>query len=148
MKLIALILGLGLERLATRLLHLRELRWFDRYFDLAIEQAGRLPRWMLYPAVLVALLLPVVPVLWASVYLAAATMSQWPQLMTAVLWSVPYVTFAVLVLFFSLGPRDLGSEVEEYCRAVESDDEEQAHRVLASLCEVEYSGASEIEAVE
>ena len=33
MKLIALILGLGLEHLATHLLHLRELHWFDAYFD-------------------------------------------------------------------------------------------------------------------
>ena len=148
MKLIALILGLALERLATKLLHLRELRWFDRYFDFAIAQVRRLPRWTLYPAVLAALLVPVLPVLWGSAYLASATMSlQWTELETLVLWSVPYVAFAVLILFFSLGPRDLGSEVEEYCAAVDSGDTEEAQRVLTSLCEVEHSGASDIEAV-
>lgn len=149
MKLIALILGLILERLATKLLHLRELRWFDRYFDLAITQIQRLPRWMLYPAVLIALFLPVVPVLWASVYLTSATMSlQWSEVMTAVLWSLPYVLFAVLIVFFSLGPRDLGSEVDEYCAAFDSADAETAERVLTELCEVEHSGASDIEAIE
>lgn len=149
MKLIALILGLILERLATELLHLRELRWFDRYFDFAISRVLLLPNWCLYPGVLVALLLPVVPVLWASVYLAAGFASlEWQQLTSAVLWTLPYVLFAVLVLFFSLGPRDLGSEVDEYCAAVEAGDSEQSERVLTELCEVEHSGASEIEAVE
>ena len=149
MKLIALILGLILERLATQLLHLRELRWFDGYFDFAISRLLTLPPWLLYPGVIAALLIPVVPVLWASLYLAAAfSPLGWPQIMTAVLWSLPYVLFTVLVLFFSLGPRDLGSEVDEYCAAVEAGDTEQSERVLTELCEVEHSGASEIEAVE
>ena len=149
MKLIALILGLILERLATELLHLRELRWFDRYFDFAISRMLLLPLPMLYPGVVVALLIPVVPVLWASLYLAAAfTPLEWPQIATAVLWTLPYVLFAVLILFFSLGPRDLGSEVDEYCTAVEQEDTEGSERVLTELCEVEHTGASEIEAVE
>ena len=50
MKLIALVLGLILERLATEVLHLRELRWFDRYFDFAISRLLALPPWLLYPA--------------------------------------------------------------------------------------------------
>ena len=149
MKLIALILGLALERLATKLLHLRELRWFDRYFDLAIAQIKRQPRWILYPGMLGALFLPVVPVWWASIYLASTTTSlEWPQVMTAVLWGLPYVAFAVLILFFSLGPRDLGSEVDEYCSAVDAGDEERSQQLLTGLCEVEHSGASDIEAVE
>jgi len=56
MKLIALILGLILERLATELLHLRELRWFDRYFDFAISRLLTLPPWLLYPGVIVVLM--------------------------------------------------------------------------------------------
>ena len=149
MKLIALMLGLVLERLATELLHLRELRWFDAYFDFAIGRLGRLPRWALYPGVLAVLFVPVIPVLWASVYLAAATTPlQFPAVMTTVLWTLPYVLFAVLVLFFSLGPRDLGSEVDEYCSAVESGESEVADRVLTELCEVVHPAASEIEAVE
>jgi membrane protein required for beta-lactamase induction len=149
MKLIALILGLILERLVTELLHLRQLHWFDHYFDFAIEQLQRVPRSLLYPGVLVALLLPVVPVYWASVVLASAsTQQQFPQLMTTVLWTLPYVLFAVVILFFSLGPRDLGSEVDEYCEAVEADDAEASERVLTELCEVEHTGTSEIDAVE
>jgi membrane protein required for beta-lactamase induction len=149
MKLIALILGLVLERLATRVLHLRELRWFDRYFDFAIGKLASLPRAALYPGVLVALLLPVVPVLWASVSLATAfTSAEWPQIVTTVLWTLPYLLFAVLILFFSLGPRDLGSEVDDYCEAVDTANAEQAERVLTELCEVEHSGTSDIDAVE
>ena len=87
MKLIALILGLILERLATQLLHLRELRWFDPYFDAAIGRVERLPGWMLYPAILATLSLPVIPVLVASLYLASASISlQWPHVVMAVLW--------------------------------------------------------------
>ena len=149
MKLIALILGLILERLATQLLHLRELRWFDPYFDAAIGRVERLPGWMLYPAILATLSLPVIPVLVASLYLASASISlQWPHVVMAVLWTLPYVLFAVLVLFFSLGPRDLGSEVDEYRAAVDAGDAERSAQILTELCEVEHRNASEIEAVE
>ena len=149
MKLIALILGLALERLATRILHLRELRWFDRYFDAAIAGLRGVPAWLMYPGIVAALFVPVVPVLWASLYLRSTSMAlEWNEPMAVVLWSLPYVVFAVLVLFFSLGPQDLGSEVDEYCAAVDADDAETAERVLTSLCEVEHSGTSDIEAVE
>jgi AmpE protein len=149
MKLIALILGLVLERLATRILHLRELRWFDRYFDAAIASLAGVHASLLYPGIVAALFVPVVPVLWASLYLASSSMAlEWTEPMAVVLWSLPYVVFAVLVLFFSLGPQDLGSEVDEYCAAVDADDAETAERLLTSLCEVEHSGTSDIEAVE
>jgi membrane protein required for beta-lactamase induction len=149
MKLIALILGLVLERLATQVLHLRELRWFDRYFDAGILQLKRHSAWPLYPGVIAILALPMLPVLWASIYLAGAYAGLgWPGLVTAVLWTLPYLLFAVLVLLFSLGPRDLGSEVDEYCDAVDAGDEQRSQRVLTELCEVEHSGTNEIEAVE
>lgn len=149
MKLIALILGLALERLATEVLHLRELRWFDGFFDLGIARLKDLPGWLLYPGVVVILGIPLLPVLGVSLYLAAPYASlEWPEFMTAVLWTLPYLLFAVLILFFSLGPRDLGSEVDEYCEAVDEGDQARSERVLKELCEAELSGANEIEAVE
>lgn len=138
MKLIALILGLGLERLATRVLHLRELRWFDPYFDIGLSRLKEANVLLVYLGSIVLLLIPLIPVFWASVALIG----------TGILWDLPYLLFAVLVVFFCLGPRDLGSEVEEYCDALASSDEARAERVLTELCEVEHSGANEIDAVE
>jgi AmpE protein len=56
--------------------------------------------------------------------------------------------FAVLVVFFCLGPRDLGTEVDEYCDALSRGDETRSEEVLAELCEGHHPGATEIDAVE
>ena len=138
MKLIALILGLGLERLATRLLHLRELHWFDPYFDMGLNRLQEANRAVVYLGSLLVLGIPLVPVFWASGALIG----------TGILWDLPYLLFAVLVLFFCLGPRDLGSEVEEYCEAVARADSAGAERVLSELCEVEHAAVPEVDAVE
>lgn len=138
MKLIALILGLGLERLATQVLHLRELRWFDPYFDFGLDRLRGASVWLVYPGGIVLVLLPLVPVAWASRAL----------LQTGIPWDLPYLLFAVLVLFFCLGPRDLAAEVEEYRQALADSDAAEAERVLSELCEVEHSGAKDVVAVE
>ena len=121
MKLIALILGLVIERLATQLLHLRELRWFDRYFDIGLVQIARLRGWVALLGVLSLVAVPLLPVLLVSLAF------------TDVLWDLPYLAFAVLVLLFSLGPRDLGEEVDEYCDAIRSEDQEAADRIAREL---------------
>ena len=138
MKLIALIIGLGIERLATRLLHLRELRWFDPYFDAGLNQLRRANFLLAYLGGLLLILIPLVPVAWASRAL----------LETGIPWDLPYLLFAVLVIFFCLGPRDLASEVEEYCQAIADSDSARAERVLTELCEVEHYGARDVDAVE
>lgn len=138
MKLIALICGLGLERLATRLLHLRELRWFDRYFDFGLDRLRGANRLLVHAGCVLLILAPMAPVLWASRAL----------LQTGIPWDLPYLLFAVLVLFFCLGPRDLASEVDEYCRALAESDTAKAERVLTELCEVEHAGAKDVVAVE
>ncbi len=62
MNLIALLIGLIIERLATQLFHLRELRWLDRIIDSGFRQATRLANWpALIPVILLALVL-VLPV--------------------------------------------------------------------------------------
>lgn len=131
MKLLALLLGLLLERVATELLHLRELRWFDAYFDLGIAVAKRRGAGGAYLSIVVLLLLPAVPVLLLSLWL----------LSTGVRWDLPYLTFAVLVVFLCLGPRDLGNEVHEYCNALDGGDSETAQRVLTELSEAQHPGA-------
>ncbi|HEY5667195.1 MAG TPA: regulatory signaling modulator protein AmpE [Gammaproteobacteria bacterium] len=138
MTIIALALGLILEHLATAVLHLRELRWFDRYYDAAIRWIGARPRWAIYPGVLLVLAVPALPVYLVSVSLKGE----------AILWDLAYLSFAVLIVFFCLGPRDLGSEVDEYCEARDSGDDEAAERVLIEMAEGGNPRVSEIEVVE
>ncbi len=123
MKLIALLIGLLIERLATHLFHLRELRWLDRVIDSGCalsERLGGAPA--ILPVVLLAILL-MLPVL-AVVVLLGDT-----------LFGFPYLLLAIVVLFFSLGPKDIGEEVDDYCSAVEADDEERVRQTAKALLE-------------
>lgn len=138
MTLIALALGLVLEHLATALLHLRELRWFDAYYDAGIRLIGRWPRWAIYPSLVLVLAVPALPV-----YLVSRGLKG-----DDIFWDVAYLSFAVLIVFFCLGPRDLGSEVDEYCDAKDSGDDEAADRVLIEMSEAQRPRASDIEIVE
>jgi membrane protein required for beta-lactamase induction len=65
-----------------------------------------------------------------------------------ILWDLAYLSFAVLVVFLCLGPRDLGNEVDEYCAALEGDSTEAARRVLLEISEAEHPRSSEIDVVE
>lgn len=135
MKLIALILGLVIERAATHLLHLRELRWFDAYFDFGDAQIRKLPNAMAFVGTLGVLLIPVLPVVLVSVAFRD------------VLWDLPYLAFAVIVLLFSLGPKDLGEEVEEFCTATKNGDVDAARRVAKILLETDVAAEPEPRAI-
>ena len=123
MKLIALLIGLIVERLATQLFHLRELRWLDRVIDFGFRQVDRYANWP--PLLLVVLLafVLVLPVLLLRLSLGDA------------LYGFPYLVFAVLVLFFSLGPRDIAEEVDEHCAALRSEDPERIRATAKTLLE-------------
>lgn len=138
MKLLALILGLLLERFATHVLHLRELRVFDAYYDSVLRVARRSPSWVIYPLIVAALMLLTAPVWLVSYWLER------PE----ILWDLAYISFAVLVVFLCLGPRDLTEEVNEYCAALDGDDAESASRVLLEMSEAEDPRRSEIDVVE
>jgi len=47
----------------------------------------------------------------------------------------PYVLLAIVVLFFSLGPQDIGEDINEYCEAIESSDEEGIRRTAKAIIE-------------
>lgn len=51
----------------------------------------------------------------------------------------PYLLFAIIVLFFSFGPRDIAEEVDEYCAALSSGDSEQVRATGKALLEREPS---------
>ncbi len=123
MNLIALLIGLVVERLATQLFHWRRMRWMDRIIDFGFQQAARFVNWpAIIPVVMlgVVLVLPVFAVIW---------------FLGGTLAGFTYLLLAVVVLFFSLGPRDIGEEVGEYCKALEADDDEQVHHAAKAIVE-------------
>jgi len=123
MNLIALLIGLGVERLATQLFHIRRLRWIDRIIDAGFQQAERVANWpALIPIILITLVLAV-PVFAVMFSLGDA------------LLGFPYVLLAIVVLFFSLGPQDIGEDINEYCEAIESSDEEGIRRTAKAIIE-------------
>lgn len=125
MKLIALLIGLVVERLATQLFHLRELRWLDRIIDSGFRQVDRFANWpALIPVIILAVLL-VAPVLLVVFGLGDA------------LFGFPYLILAIFVLFFSLGPKDIGEDVDDYCTALETEDEDEIRKTAKALAEKE-----------
>ena len=123
MNLIALLIGLVIERLATQLFHWRRMRWMDRIVDFGFRQADRVSTWpAVIPVILlgIVLVLPVAAVIW---------------FLGDTLAGFTYLLLAVVVLFFSLGPSDVGEEVDAYCRALDADDEEQVHNAAKAIVE-------------
>ncbi len=122
MNLIALLIGLIVERLATRFFHWRRMRWMDRIIDAGFRMANGFANWpAVIPVVLLALLLAL-PVFIVTFALGDR------------LLGFPYLFLAIVVLFFSLGPKDIGEDVDEYCAALQAgDDEAVRHRARALI---------------
>ena len=125
MNRIALLLGLIVERLATKLFHLRRLRWLDRLIDAGFQQAQKLATW---PA-----LVPVTALAFLLVLPVAAT----ALMLGDKLAGLPYMAFAIVALFFSLGPKDIGEDVDDYCQALEDGDEERIQQTARAIVEGE-----------
>ncbi len=123
MNLIALLIGLVIERLATQLFHWRRMRWMDQMIDFGFRQVERVPNWpAIIPVIALAAVL-VVPV-FAVIWLLGDTLA-----------GLTYLLLAIVVLFFSFGPQDIGEQVDEYCKAVETGDEEQIHNAAKAILE-------------
>ncbi|MFQ5633747.1 MAG: regulatory signaling modulator protein AmpE [Gammaproteobacteria bacterium] len=123
MNFVALLLGLGVERLLTHLFHLREFRWLDPMFDWLTERLREESR---TPAVIGVILFTTIAVL--PVALVAIALG-------GTLLQIPYFILAVLVLLFSLGPRDLQTEVDDYCAAERARNPEDTVQVARELWE-------------
>ena len=124
MKLIALLIGLLIERLATHLFHLRELRWLDRLIDAGFRVASR---FIVIPGV---------------AFGPCSGDACWCFLSFSVIFlagdslhGYPYMVLAILVLFFSLGPKDVGEDIDEYCKALQSGDGEEIRKSTKALTE-------------
>jgi len=123
---LALLLGLGVERLLTHLFHLREFRWLDPLFDMLFRLLANSSRWPVTLGVILFTAVIVAPVALVSVALAGT------------LYQIPYFALAVIVLLFSLGPRDLKEEVDDYCLAVENEREEDVKKVAREMIEDDF----------
>lgn len=123
MNLIALLIGLVVERLATQLFHWRRMRWLDRIIDLGFNQALRLAAW---PPLLLIILLAIALVLPVLVAI---------MLLGGTLAGFTYLLLAVVVLFFSLGPHDIGEDVDDYCAALESENEADIMQAAKAIVE-------------
>ena len=123
MNLIALLIGLIIERIATHLFHFRRLRWLDRIIDSGFNVAKRFANWpALIPVFLLAAILAL-PVFIITLSLGDS------------LLGFPYLALAIVVLFFSLGPNDIGEDVDEYCAALEAGDEELIQNSAKAIVE-------------
>lgn len=125
MNLIALLIGLAIERLATQLFHWRRMRWLEQLIDAGFERTRRIKSLPPLGAVIVLALLLALPVLIVIVVLGDA------------LLGFPYLFLAIVVLFFSLGPKDIGEDVDDYCDALREGDDETVRRTAKSLLESE-----------
>jgi AmpE protein len=123
MTLLALLIGLLIERLATQLFHLRRLRWLDRVIDVGFRLGDRFPALPSLLSVITLALFLIAPVLIALVLLQDDS------------YGIEELLFAVFVLFFSLGPQDIGEDVVQYCRAIESGDDESIRHTSKAITE-------------
>ncbi len=123
MNFIALLLGLGIERLLTDLFHLREFRWLDPWID---RLSSRLENAQLATSIMGIGLFAVIAIL--PVVIVTGLLSG--EFMRA-----PHFLLAVAVLLFSLGPRDLLTEINEYYDAVNEGREEDIQRIVRELRE-------------
>lgn len=123
MTLVALLLALVLERLATRLLHLREASWLQAYARRVARVLEGRSGPVGFLACVLLTLLPVLPVAALALLLARTA----PGL--------AWLAFASLVLVFSLGPRDLAEEVSEYLARERAGDTEGAAYAAAGIIE-------------
>ncbi len=123
MNLIALLIGLVVERLATQLFHWRRMRWLDRIIDSGFALARRFATW---PPLLLIVLLAIVLVLpvFAVIIFLGGTLA-----------GFTYLLLAVVVLFFSLGPHDIGEDVDEYCAALQSEEEDDIQSAANAIVE-------------
>ena len=122
MNLIALILGLALERMQTRLLDLRESTWFTGWFDLGARWMRGAPGHFGLVIGALVMVLPALPVAWVA----------WA--FHDVLAGLPYIVFAALVLVLSFGPLDLLAQGQDWLEAKAKGDEHAAAAIERAIC--------------
>jgi AmpE protein len=124
---IALLVALGVERLMSAQLHVREPRWLLAYVRAALRLLGRESGTV---RLVLAILFAIVP--GVAVAAVATLFAPWGH-------GLLRVVFAAVVLFFSFGPRDLRQEVTEYRAAFGRGDTAAADTLAAEILEHDAS---------
>ncbi len=125
MTLMVIVICLIAERFLLDHQALRQRRWLDGYSHWLSNQP--LPEWSRKGlAGLLLLLLP--PILITALL---------QQLFDGALFGLLSLLFSAAVLLFCLGPVDLDTQVNDYIRAVEAEDEEQQRRLARDIIEDE-----------
>ena len=101
------------------------MRWLDRIIDAGFRQAERLGNWPALIPVIGLTLLLAAPV-FAVIFFLGDTLQ-----------GFAYLFLAIAVLLVSIGPKDIGEEVADYCKALESEDEEQIQIAAKAIIEDE-----------
>lgn len=122
MTLIGILIALAVERLLSYVRQWREHHWFDEYVHWlhGLPGLGRL--WCTPWGAALLLGPPVFVVALVQLSLSGGVLN--------LLWLV----FAVVILIFCLGPRDLWEEVHAYLQAAEDEDDERLQRIADDLC--------------
>jgi membrane protein required for beta-lactamase induction len=125
MSLIVTVICLIAERFLLEHQHLRQRPWLETYSKWLTDQ--RTPEWT--KRGLLSLIIVLLPPLLITTLLQ--------QLLTGSLFGLPSVIFAAVMLLFCLGPIDLDTQVNDYIKAVESDDETSLKRLAREIVEDE-----------
>jgi AmpE protein len=124
MSFVALLLALLLDQGLRHLEPLRGPRWFRSYLEAMPGLIRPAEFWRASTAVLVTVLVPTVVTLFVGHLLAHV-------------WGLFGFIFAIAVLLFTLGPRDLPHEAGAYMEAVQSGDEQRAAELARQLLQSE-----------
>ena len=138
MTLLAILIGIVIERLATRFLQWRRLRWLDRIIDAGFRFAGRVATWPAMIPVVTLVVILVLPVA-LVIYSIGDTLQEFA-----------YLLVAIVVLLLSIGPSDIGEQVDDYCRALRDGDDDKIRQAAKAIVEddVPEDERARIEAVE
>lgn len=122
MNLIGIVIALAAERFLSRIRRWREYDWFGRYLRRLRGPALFEALWDSSWGLLLLLLPPL---------LAVAVLQ---ELLQGGILSLLGLGFAVAVLVFALGPRDLWDDVRELIAARQAGDDARAEALAAALC--------------
>ena len=132
MTLIAILIGILIDRFYQALPSLRRYQFFHDYVDWMRGRLGGEP-WNGALGLLILLLLPL---------LLVALLQSW---LSGGLWSLLGLLFGIAVLVFTLGPRDLPQDVDDYC-AVRGDADAEARRIIAREFQAELAADADTRA--
>ena len=124
MSFLALLLSLLFDQMLRHLEALRGPRWFHAYYESLRFFAHSSGFWRAGLGVLVIVLVPTVVVLFLG------------HLLDHV-WGAFGFAFAVLILLFTLGPKDLHVQAEDYIQATQSGNTNRADELARELLEAE-----------